>query len=177
MKIAHEYHINEHGRLYRVRYIKQIVPAPGWRVVEAWTNDGTELFQTERPVIGWGIVKRGYENLNNSRGEWGMDKTDAVELLIVDSENKEVCSVDDASRAENLILVILEPNETITDEELLAFVNEKRSAAIEKRVEAEIAEERLAEQEGALSPHDANLSPAQLAEKQAWDRAAQRGRV
>src|SRR5439155_18309770 len=98
----------------------RLFPAPGWRVVEAWTNDGTELFQTERPAIGWGIVKQGYENLNNRRGEWGMDKEDQVELLIVDSEGGNVRSVDDASRAQNLILVNLEPNETITDEELLA---------------------------------------------------------
>src|SRR5437773_5739767 len=81
-------------------YIKQIMPAPGWRVFEAFGEDpfhgpnhapgeGKNNGIAEQvPIIGWGIISDDDED--KAHGCVEVEGKGKVELLVYDNEDKTV---------------------------------------------------------------------------------------
>jgi hypothetical protein len=90
--------------------VKQLMPAPGWRVFGC--TDGTDESIYELPVIGWGIVHQ------VSDGDGGIyDSYDGVELVIFDDECNCAQIYSDATDPSIVrALITLAPGQELTDE-------------------------------------------------------------
>ncbi len=90
------------------REVKQIMPAPGWRVFGC--TDGTDETIYELPVIGWAIV-----HLVSDDGKY--DNYDGVELVIFDDEC-ECARIYSDSTDPGIVrsLITLAPGQELTDE-------------------------------------------------------------
>jgi hypothetical protein len=87
-----------------MKEIKQIMPAPGWRVICACINDNVVNFD-DTPVIGWGLVHHSEDN---------QEEYTEVELLVFHGGYERVTTLDEAEedcRGSNATYFQLAPNE------------------------------------------------------------------